>query len=261
MKFQKFQANGNDFILINEFVESSNLNSGNIKKLCDRHYGIGADGIMLLKPSDEYDFEMLFFNSDGNKAEMCGNGGRCIAAMAFIEKIAREKMCFNAPDGVHNAVIEKEIIPLIKYYIALKMVDVNKIEKFNGYYFLNTGVPHYVEFVHDIDKLNVFERGRSIRFDKQFGPKGTNANFVEIRDDEIFVRTYERGVENETLSCGTGVTAAAIASFIEFGKKDLIIKTNGGDFRVDFDQKEHGFSNIWLKGPAEKIFTGETIFL
>lgn len=256
MKFQKFQANGNDFIMIMEGSDIVSLSEQQIQKLCDRHFGIGADGLMILRPSEAYDFEMHYYNSDGKMATMCGNGGRCIASLAYVEGFAKEKMIFLASDGVHEAVIESELEKGKRYDVSLKMVDVKNVEQNSEYYFLNTGVPHYVEFVDQLESMDVVLRGRQIRHDSRFAPEGTNANFVELSGDRLFVRTYERGVEGETLSCGTGVTASAMTAFLKTGSKDLKIQARGGDFQVHFDVEGDGFTNVWLRGPAEKVFTG-----
>ena len=257
INFQKFQANGNDFIMLVEKETGIALTEKQIAKLCDRHFGIGADGLMVLRNSEAYDFEMHYYNSDGKKASMCGNGGRSIASMAYSLGFAGKRMFFLATDGVHEAIIEKELVKGSLYDVSLKMVDVERVEQFSDYYFLNTGVPHYVEFVEGLAKMDVVTKGREIRFDPRFGDEGTNANFVEIHFDRIEVRTYERGVEDETLSCGTGMTASAIATFLKSGKKGQLFQARGGNFKVSFEQSNDGFANIWLRGPAEKVFDGE----
>lgn len=256
MKFQKFQANGNDFIMLVESSLNFVLTAKQINRLCDRHFGIGADGLMVLRSSDTYDFEMYYYNSDGKKASMCGNGSRSMAALAYSKGFAKKKMIFLAADGVHEAIIEKELKGDL-FDVSLKMLDVNCIGQNQDYYFLNTGVPHYVEFVEGLSVMDVMEPGRKIRNDERFSAEGTNVNFVEIRSGRLNVRTYERGVEAETLSCGTGVTASAIAAFLKTGQKDYFIQTRGGDFQVKFEQEGDRFVNIWLRGPAEKVFEGE----
>lgn len=256
LKFYKFQANGNDFILVDNRKNSFSVNREMIARLCHRHFGIGADGFMLLDSSDGYDFEMQYFNSDGKPAEMCGNGGRSIAAWAFMKNIVGKKMQFLAPDGVHEAHVEgKDALSRI-FDVSLKMQDVQKVQPLDDGLFLNTGVPHLVMFVSDVATIDVTETGRKFRNDLRFAPAGTNVNFVEIQKDRLFVRTYERGVEAETLSCGTGVTASAIAAFIKTGRKIQDIHTHGGDFRVRFQEAGSRFENIWLRGPAELVFEG-----
>ncbi len=257
INFQKYQANGNDFIMLVEKEIGIALTEKQITRLCDRHFGIGADGLMVLRNSEAYDFEMHYYNSDGKKAGMCGNGGRSIASLAYSLGFAGKRIVFLATDGVHEAIIEKELVKGSLYDVSLKMVDVEKVEQFPDYYLLNTGVPHYVEFVEGLPEMDVVTKGRQIRYDERFADDGTNANFVEIHSDRIEIRTYERGVEDETLSCGTGVTASAIAVFLKTGKKDLLIQARGGNFKVYFEQSNDGFVNIWLHGPAEKVFDGE----
>ncbi len=254
--FWKYQGNGNDFIILDEWKKQYNLNIEKIAMLCNRHYGIGADGLIRLTSSKKFDFEMKYYNADGKQATMCGNGGRCIAAFAYIQKYVSKNMTFATSDGQHNASILKEISPNNEYYISLKMNDVNHVDIFPEYYFLDTGSPHYVEFVDNIFSLDVISKGKKIRNNKLFAPEGTNVDFVEITKSRLFVRTYERGVENETLSCGTGVTASAIAAYLKTGKKDLIINTYGGDFKVGFKETKGIFSDISLEGPAKMVFNG-----
>lgn len=254
--FWKYQGNGNDFVIIDDLENTVNLTAAQIKNICDRHFGIGADGLMLLKPSEEFHFKMLYYNSDGEMSSMCGNGGRCIAAYAFLKNIAPQKMIFDAYDGEHEAIIENDSLKVATMDVSLKMMDVEKVEHNGNYYFLNTGSPHYVEFVEKVATIDVVNMGRKIRQSIQFSPGGTNVNFVELSNASMFVRTYERGVEEETLSCGTGVTAAAIAASLESGKAGQKIHTRGGDFSVTFVKNENHFSNIWLRGPAKQVFQG-----
>jgi diaminopimelate epimerase len=256
IKFDKYQGNGNDFIIIDDRMNRFNDDASIVNRLCDRHFGIGADGLMLVRESETADFEMLYYNSDGALSTMCGNGGRCIAAFCYEHGIAGKKMRFSAVDGFHHAVIENKLKE--GYYdVSLEMIDVEKVERRKNHFFLDTGSPHHVEFVQDLKDLNVYENGKKIRYSSAYEPDGTNVNFVEVFDDHIFVRTYERGVENETLSCGTGVTASAIATFLKTGKKDFSIETPGGQFSVDFQFDNNLFHNVWLRGPAVKVFTGE----
>jgi len=254
--FWKYQGNGNDFILLDERGAKHQLTTEQIRKLCDSKFGIGADGLMMLTASDISDFEMSYYNADGNLASMCGNGGRCIAMFAHLLKIAPKEMSFEAYDGVHKAIIEEELIAGKKYAVALQMANISAVEQSGKFYFLDTGSPHYVEFVENLAEMDVVKEGRLTRYSERFSPEGTNVNFVEVKDNRLFVRTYERGVEDETLSCGTGVTAAAIAAFLETGKQDFQIQTSGGEFRVGFEESEGVFRSIWLHGPAELVFKG-----
>ena len=257
IEFCKFQGNGNDFVIIDNRTGQIKPGSKFIRRICDSHFGIGADGVMILKDATDLDFEMVYYNADGHLSSMCGNGGRCIAAFAYLKNIAAEKMLFKAFDGNHRAVINEEIKKAKVFDVSLSMGDVTEVEKDSTFYFLDTGSPHYVEFVDKVAEIDVLTEGRKTRYSERFSPEGTNVNFVEISEKRIFVRTYERGVEDETLSCGTGVTASAIAAFLETGKKDFQIHTTGGEFRIEFKNEEDAFKSVWLSGPAELVFEGE----
>ncbi|MFK5854792.1 MAG: diaminopimelate epimerase [Bacteroidota bacterium] len=256
LHFYKFQGNGNDFIILDNSSNNISLNTMQINKLCDRRFGIGADGLILLSPSINYDFGMVYFNSDGNVSSMCGNGGRCIAAFANLRGIVGGKMKFDAYDGVHEAIIEKELVTATEWDVSLQLADVSSVDKNDSYYFLNTGSPHYVEFVDNVLDINMAVEGKKIRISNIFKPDGTNVNFVEIGDDSVFVRTFERGVEAETLSCGTGVTASAIAVFLQTGRNKVMVNTKGGNFEISFSYDDNVFTNIWLRGPATLVFEG-----
>lgn len=262
IQFFKYQGTGNDFIIIdnrNPFFPKENIQL--ISYLCHRKFGIGADGLMLLENKEGYDFQMVYFNSDGKPSTMCGNGGRCIVAFAKKTGIVRQKYSFCAVDGAHESVIVSSDDHEQTSFVSLKMNDVNKIEKGPDYYVLNTGSPHYVKFVQNIDAFNVYEEARKIRFSDKYKEEGINVNFVEKKNGNIFVRTYERGVENETLSCGTGITASAICTSL----KGLLgtytycrMMSYGGDTSVRFKRtSEDLFYDIWLEGPAAFVFRGE----
>lgn len=256
--FYKFQGNGNDFVILDGRSQPPDLTTEKIKLICDRHFGIGADGLMILLEDEEADFKMIYYNADGLLSTMCGNGGRCIAAFAFMQDISEDQMFFIAHDGLHKAIINSEIQIGRSFDVSLSMNDVSDVVREDNFYVINTGSPHYVEFVDKVAEIDVFKDGRKTRYSERFSPEGINVNFVEIGHKRIFVRTYERGVEDETLSCGTGVTASAIAAFLETGKKDLSIHTTGGEFSVDFNETEDGvFSSVWLRGPAEMVFKGD----
>lgn len=247
----KYQGTGNDFILIDNRDMSVTLTEEQVKWLCDRRFGIGADGLMLLELEPGADFEMVYFNSDGKESSMCGNGGRCITAFAKQLGLVDTHAKFIAIDGMHEAKIEGDIV-------SLKMNDVRNVEVGDGFYFLNTGSPHYVKFVTDIENFDVYKEGKKIRNNDRFVYEGTNVNFIEKQGDSLFVRTYERGVEDETLSCGTGVTASALVAAlkgISNNKNACHIKTLGGELNVKFDKVlENTFYNIWLEGPAKFVF-------
>lgn len=254
LHFYKYQGTGNDFILLDNRKNEIQLSTEQVAQLCDRRFGIGADGLMMLELEPGADFKMVYFNSDGNQSSMCGNGGRCISAFAKKMGLINDRAKFIAIDGLHEAVIHEG-------FVSLKMNDVKSIEKTDDYFFVNTGSPHYVKFVDDVNHYNVFEEGKKIRNNERFAAEGTNVNFIEKKEDAVFVRTYERGVENETLSCGTGVTASALVAAISgaaTGKNYCKISTLGGDLRVKFDKVlESNFYNIWLEGPAEFVFEGD----
>jgi diaminopimelate epimerase len=253
MLFNKYQGAGNDFIIIDN--REGYFNPGDnelVKKLCDRRFGIGADGLILICTSEKYDFRMKYFNSDGFEGSMCGNGGRCSAAFSIKNGIAPIKLAFEAVDGIHTAEAENEII-------HLGMNDVNETRLVNGNYFINTGSPHYVIFTKNVLKLDVNAEGSKLRWSDQFIPGGTNVNFVEIEKKRIFVRTFERGVEEETLSCGTGVTASAIASVLSghFDMSPVSVRTKGGNLSVSFTISGTKITEIILSGPATFVFEGE----
>lgn len=255
MHFYKYQGTGNDFVILdNRDGHYNNLSHAQIHHLCDRRFGIGADGLMLLNSQPGYDFKMVYYNSDGRESTMCGNGGRCLVKFAFHQGIVRTSYRFIAIDGEHLAEIDEHGI------VRLKMQDVPCITEVHGDSVLNTGSPHYVKTVNNLTHFDVFNRGRDIRNSDSFQEAGINVNFVEAQsEDEIMVRTYERGVEDETLSCGTGVTAAALVNYHnEFGFNDVRVSTRGGRLSVEFERNNDGsFTNVWLCGPAEKVFEGQ----
>jgi diaminopimelate epimerase len=255
LDFFKYQGTGNDFIIIDNRAKTFKREELQlVAQLCDRRFGIGADGLMLLQNAQGYDFEMVYYNSDGRESSMCGNGGRCIVEFARILGLVKEKAFFLATDGEHEALVKPG-------FISLRMNNVSKVEMGASYAFLNTGSPHYVAFVNDIEHYNVFEKGREIRYNDRFSAEGTNVNFVEKHYNDLFVRTYERGVENETYSCGTGVTAAAlVASLKNVATADdyCDIKTLGGKLQVKFKKHhDNSFTDIWLEGPATFVYRGE----
>jgi diaminopimelate epimerase len=253
--FFKYQGTGNDFVILdNRNKEYNTLTPDQVKKICDRKFGIGADGLMLLNEKNGYDFEMIYYNADGKEGSMCGNGGRCMVKFAHHLGMQKNLYRFIAVDGEHEAELDADGI------VSLKMQDVDAIESYHSDFILNTGSPHYVKLVTDVMKLDVFKKGRDIRYHKEFEKEGINVNFVEqLSDsDRIIVRTYERGVENETMSCGTGATAAALVCYHnENGFNEVEVDTPGGRLNVEFDRVDDGrFVNIWLCGPAEKVFEG-----
>ncbi len=253
--FCKYHGTGNDFILIDQ-RETTYLKLDQhelIQFICDRRFGIGGDGLIILKNHADYDFEMIYYNSDGHQSSMCGNGGRCIVAFAKKMGIIAKEYSFLAIDGPHKATINENEI------VSLEMIDVSAVKVGDEHFELNTGSPHYVTFVEDVDDINVVENGQAIRYSKPYRAEGINVNFVEKKEDKIVVLTYERGVEGETFSCGTGVTAAAIASRIDenMEKNSVHIQTRGGMLNVRFEKSDQGYKNIWLSGSATLVFEGE----
>ena len=253
LHFYKYQGTGNDFVIIDNRDGSIELSSQQVALLCDRHFGIGADGLMLLNKHDSYDFEMIYYNADGAPGTMCGNGGRCLTKFAFDKEIQPSRYSFIASDGEHEAVIDAN------GWVHLKMIDVHEVSKQNEATVLNTGSPHYIKQVSDISNYDVFSEGKNIRYNDRYNQKGINVNFVEWNGDELFVRTYERGVENETFSCGTGVTAAAMAMSADTtGLQETKIRTLGGSLLIKFNKIDaQHFTDVWLCGPASFVFDGQ----
>lgn len=252
LTFYKYQGTGNDFVMIDDRNESLDLkNLDFVKKLCDRKFGIGADGLIAIRNHPDFDFEMIYFNADGSQS-MCGNGARCAVAFSSFLGIVKGKTRFLAIDGPHEAVLNGDQVELL-------MGDVKEITAKSEDFFVNTGSPHHIRFVKKASEHPVFNEGRAIRNDPSYTPGGTNVNFVEsIAKDEVFVRTYERGVEDETLSCGTGVTAAALVYGSQQQQSHIKINTLGGKLSVKFQSNPDGtFSKIWLIGPAEQVFSGK----
>ena len=253
--FYKYHGTGNDFVILdNRQGIYNNISVQQVNHICHRRFGIGADGLMLLSNKEGYDFEMKYFNADGKESSMCGNGGRCLVKFAYHMGIRRDIYHFLAIDGEHEAEIDTDGI------VSLKMQDVSAVKESHGDYILNTGSPHYVKIIGDVMSFDVVNKGREIRNSNGFAAEGINVNFVEQKSDhEIIVRTYERGVEDETWSCGTGVTASALVCFHnEIGYNDVTVFTRGGKLVVEYDRTgDNTYNNIFLCGPAEKVFEGD----
>lgn len=252
-EFVKYQGTGNDFVMIDGRGKDLRFSAADIRNICDRRFGIGADGLIIILDHDHLDFEMDYYNADGSKS-FCGNGSRCAQAFAKELGIIEKGSRFLAIDGVHDGVIDGDVI-------ATKMGDVsaNAIERIRNDWYINTGSPHYIRFVDELDSLEVVKEGRSIRYSDTYKKEGTNVNFVELNGKGIKVRTYERGVEDETLSCGTGVTACAIAYVLQEQKEveEVSIQSRGGELKVRLeDSGNDSFKNIWLVGPAKRVFQG-----
>jgi diaminopimelate epimerase len=250
LSFHKYQGTGNDFVMIdnrNQVFPKNNLSV--LHKLCDRNFGVGADGIILIENDATSDFKMSYFNADGSET-FCGNGGRCAVAFAKYLKIINSKTTFSAFDGPHYAEIKNNTI-------SLQMIDVNDIKVSENSVFVYTGTQHHVEMVDALDEYPVFENGKKIRY--SYDAPGSNVNFVQKIDDTTFrVRTYEKGVENETLACGTGVTAVAIAmhKINKTNSNSIFLPVKGGELNVTFEVENDSYTNVFLKGPAEFVFKG-----
>lgn len=254
LPFVKYQGTGNDFIMIdNRSGEWDSLSVSTIQKLCDRRFGIGADGLIKINAVEGYDFEVDYYNSDGSKS-FCGNGARCSVAFAHELGFTAESVSFMAIDGAHEALKKDGLV-------HLKMNDVDKMDDTEKEFILNTGSPHFIHFTENIRDFDIVAYGKQIRYSDKYKQEGINVNAIHQLDANSFeIRTYERGVEDETLSCGTGVTAAALA----LGKKNRVsgdfeyqVKSQGGDLSVKFTHTGFRFTNIWLIGPAESVFKGE----
>ncbi|MFX0556805.1 diaminopimelate epimerase [Maribacter sp. CXY002] len=253
LPFYKYQGTGNDFVMIdNRELLFPKQDSSLIAQLCDRRFGIGADGLILLENDDATDFKMVYFNADGNEGSMCGNGGRSIVAFANFLNIIEDSTVFNAVDGIHEAILNDTVV-------SLKMQDVSDITIRNNTVFMDTGSPHHVQMVSDLENFEVYREGAKLRYGL-YGKPGSNINFVEQESNDSFaIRTYERGVEDETLSCGTGVTAAALAMHktAKTQNNKVIVNARGGQLEVSFNVAKDGYNNIFLTGAAKQVFKGE----
>ena len=255
--FYKYQATGNDFVIIDAREENIILSKENIKFLCNRHFGIGSDGLIIFENSDKADFSMQFFNPDGSGGMMCGNGGRSIVKFAADKGVIKDKCTFLAPDGLHFATINEDII-------SLKMINPTLLQRFEDGFYINTGTSHFVVFENNLEEIDIIKKGRALRYDERFLTyKGCNVNFVEeIADKNLKIQTYERGVEDLTLACGTGICAAALTYSVKKGLENanhtINISAQGGNLQVEFEKKENNtFDNVHLIGEAKKVFEGE----
>ena len=254
LAFYKYQGTGNDFILIDNQAGLFTYNKELVARLCDRNFGIGADGLILIENAEGFDFRMVYYNSDGSPATMCGNGGRCITAFANRLGVIDKNAVFISADGTHSAAIKT--VEGQTAEVELTMKDVTFLQKNEHFVILNTGTPHYVSFVDDPDLINIVAEGRKIRYSPEFAPVGINVNFAKLYGNQIYVRTYEKGVEDETLSCGTGVTASAIAASLKYGGNSFYVNTAGGRLFVSFVRTADTFKNVKLTGPAKLVFEG-----
>ena len=250
--FYKYQGAGNDFVMMDNRLNKISLTTEQIARICDRRFGVGADGLILLENSESADFKMTYYNSDGAIGSMCGNGGRCIVAFAKSLELFNKVCVFEAFDGLHKAeLVEGE-------RISLSMSDVSLIEKQQRNWYLDTGSPHLICFVDSIEQIEVSQKGAEIRYSSVYKENGVNVNFVQLKNDSLIIRTYERGVEAETLACGTGATAAAIATYESglLAANSVKLKALGGDLEVSFTKMENTYTNICLVGAADFVFKG-----
>lgn len=260
ISFYKYHGAGNDFIMIDN--RDKKFDTGNqklIEHLCHRRFGIGADGLITIEQSSKADFEMMYFNADGGLGSMCGNGGRCTVSLAKRLGIFDDSTSFVAYDGIHNAAILSFDDKNFNADVSLQMSDVNNVEVNEDFIFLDTGSPHYVKFVDSVNDIDIVSEGKKVRYNERFKSEGTNVNFVQDDGAGLFVRTYERGVEDETLSCGTGVTASAIAHAVHLnktGKIEIAVKTPGGHLKVKLNNTGNHFTDIYLQGPASFVYKG-----
>lgn len=256
IQFYKYQGAGNDFVLVdNRNLSFNHQNPALIAHICNRRFGVGGDGMMFLQNKEGYDFEMVYYNADGRPSSMCGNGGRCIVAFAKFLGVIKDETNFLAVDGPHYAKISES-----GDWVSLQMIDVEHINRDGEAYVLNTGSPHYVKLADDLKHKNVYQEGFTIRNNATYRKEGININFVEPVEDGYFVRTFERGVENETYACGTGVTAVALAMAKHNKQKGHIttpVKVLGGDLNIRFHYNGNKFTDIFLEGPAVQVFRGE----
>jgi diaminopimelate epimerase len=259
LPFFKYQATGNDFVILDNREKKYAFTPEQVQAICDRKFGIGADGLMLIEPDQQLDFNLQYYNSDGSQS-LCGNGSRAAVSFASELGIVNGKTTFKAFDGPHDAEL------MDGGNVRLKMGDVQGVRRLGEDFFINTGSPHYIRVVEDAEAFPVYEQGKRIRYSEAFKPGGVNVNFVQLLENNaIFVRTYERGVENETLSCGTGVTAAALAASFRGLKSPVNIETLGGDLIVEFKFRPSDlssghagiFTDVYLSGPAKMVFRGE----
>ena len=259
VSFYKFHGTGNDFILLDGRKATASLTSEGIAALCHRHFGVGADGLIIISPKEGFDFEMIYFNSDGSPANMCGNGARCATAFASMLGIIGNEGKFLAGDGPHSANVDK--ISNSEWQVEISMRDVAIPDVFGDNTEINTGTSHLVKIVPDVSEIDTISEGRKIRYSEKYAREGINVDWVSIGESQLNVRTYERGVENETLSCGTGVTACAMVASLATGKTEWNIVTPGGKLKVRFSTDASSFTNVTLQGPARFVFKGETILI
>ena len=250
--FEKYQGTGNDFVMVDNRTKHLDAYSLPISAICDRKFGVGADGVILIEPHDTLDFNMIYFNPDGSQS-FCGNGSRCAVAFAKSLGLINQNTTFLSTDGQHEASISEGLV-------ALKMHDVNEVKNLGDAYELNTGSPHFIRFVKNVTQIDLIPEAQKVRYNSTYKSGGINVNFVEQLPNALKMRTYERGVEDETLSCGTGVTAAVLAhahhNQVSGKNVNIEVHVEGGVLHVQFTRDGNKFTDIYLIGPAKKTFEG-----
>lgn len=257
-RFSKYHGAGNDFVMINAIKTPVSLTDDEVKAVCDRRTGVGADGLIMVLPSENYNFRMKYYNCDGHESTFCGNGGRCIAAFAVEEGLAPQHIEYEAIDGIHKALVTKDSDN--EFTVSITMRDIENYDLNEERLLINTGSPHYVTRVNNLKDFDVRKHGADIRNDKNISKDGVNVDFMEIIDNQYHIRTFERGVEDETLACGTGVTASAIAAALWYGGDNINIRTTLATLNVRFEKSGNSIRNIVLSGPATHVFDGKYIF-
>lgn len=258
LRFSKYHGAGNDFVMINAIKTPVSLTDDEVKAICDRRTGVGADGLIMVLPSENYNFRMKYYNCDGHESTFCGNGGRCIAAFAVEEGLAPQHIEYEAIDGIHKALVTKDSDN--EFTVSITMRDIESYDLTEERLLINTGSPHYVTRVQHLKAYDVRKHGADIRNDKNISKDGVNVDFMEIIDNQYHIRTFERGVEDETLACGTGVTASAIAAALWYGGDNINIRTTLATLNVRFEKSGNSIKNIVLSGPATHVFDGFYIF-
>ena len=258
LRFSKYHGAGNDFVMLDAINFPVSLSDEEVMRICDRRTGVGADGLIMVLPSEKYDFKMKYYNCDGHESTFCGNGGRCIAAFAVEQGLVPQHIEYEAIDGIHKALVTKESDN--EFMVSLTMRDIESYDIDDNRLIINTGSPHYVTRVKNLNNFDVRKHGAEIRHDKKISSDGVNVDFMEMIDNQIHIRTFERGVEDETLACGTGVTASAIAASLWFGGNNIDINTRIAKLNVRFEKSGNSIRNIVLSGPATHVFDGFYIF-
>jgi diaminopimelate epimerase len=255
LHFAKYEGAGNDFVIIDAMESSIYLTAAQIQQICDRRFGVGADGLIFIRPSKNADYEMVYHNADGDIGSMCGNGARCAFTFARRRGYVGDSCDFVAYDGLHTA------RSLSGDWVEVSMSDVDDLSEVSGDCILDTGSPHYVRFVSGLDDMDIVKEGRRVRYSKPFKEEGINVNFVEVYPDFLRLVTYERGVEDRTLACGTGAAAVALVNANKQGLLEgpIVLKADGGELSVNFKRTGTGFTNVVLQGPANEVFTGTSI--